>query len=67
MFFLNAGTAWLAGDGPGKVPVNRIPVLREWASDIGVGLDTGGLGFYAATALSGDEPIRFTLRLQRRF
>ncbi len=67
VFFLNAGTAWLAGDGPGKVPVNRIPVLREWASDIGVGLDTGGLGFYAATALSGEEPIRFTLRLQRRF
>jgi len=67
VFFLNSGTAWLAGDGPGKVPSNRIPVLREWATDVGVGLDTGGLGLYAATALSGDEPIRFTIRLQRRF
>jgi hypothetical protein len=67
VFFLNAGTAWLAGEGPGKVPVNRIPVISEWASDVGIGLDTGGLGLYAATALTGGEPIRFTVRLQRRF
>ncbi len=67
VIFADAGTAWLAGAGPGKVPTNRIPVLREWAKDVGVGLDTGGLGFYASTALSGEEPLRFTIRLQRRF
>lgn len=65
--FANSGTAWLAGDGPGRVPTNRIPVLREWAADAGVGLDTGGLGFYLSRSLVDREPIRFTLRLQRRF
>lgn len=67
VFFLNTGTAWLAGDGPGKVPVNRIPVLREWATDAGVGLDAGSLGLYVARSLVDREPVRFTLRFQRRF
>jgi cytoskeletal protein CcmA (bactofilin family) len=67
VLFANAGTAWLAGDGPGQVPVNRIPVFREWATDVGVGLDTGGLGFYLAKPLTDGGPFRFTVRLQRRF
>lgn len=67
VFFLNSGTAWLAGDGPGKVPTNRIPVLREWATDVGVGLDAGSLGIYVARSLVDREPVRFTLRFQRRF
>lgn len=67
VLFANTGTAWLAGDGPGQVPVDRIPVLREWALDAGVGLDTGGLGFYVARSLVDREPVRFTVRLQRRF
>ena len=65
--FVNSGTAWLAGDGPGKVPVNRIPVLREWATDAGLGLDAGGIGLYVARSLVDREPVRFTLRFQRRF
>jgi len=67
VLFANSGTAWLVGDGPGRVPTNRIPVLREWATDAGLGLDTGGLGFYLSRSLVDREPIRFTLRLQRRF
>jgi hypothetical protein len=67
VFFTDAGKAWLAGGGPGQVPVNRLPVLREWALDIGVGLDAGELGAYLAKSISEGEPIRFVVRLQRRF
>jgi hypothetical protein len=67
VFFSDAGKAWLAGGGPGQVPVNRLPVLREWALDIGVGLDAGELGAYLAKSISEGEPIRFVVRLQRRF
>lgn len=65
--FGDAGTAWLAGSGPGQVPANRLPVLREWAFDAGVGLDAGGIGAYLAKSLSEDEPVKFVVRLQRRF
>jgi hypothetical protein len=63
----DAGKAWLAGDGPGQVPVNRIPSLNEWRTDVGVGLDAGAIGAYLAKSLSEDEPVRFVVRLQRRF
>ncbi|MEO6057537.1 MAG: BamA/TamA family outer membrane protein [Gemmatimonadales bacterium] len=63
----DAGKAWLAGDGPGQVAVNRIPSLDEWKLDVGVGLDAGGIGAYLAKSLSEDEPVRFLVRLQRRF
>ena len=37
-------------------------------TDVGLGFDFGGLGVYAAKALSrSDEPVNFFLRLQRRF
>ncbi len=65
--FGDAGHAWLAGSGPGQVPVNRLPVLREWAFDAGVGLDAGGIGAYLAKSLSEDEAVKFVVRLQRRF
>ena len=63
----NAGKAWLTGDGPGRVPNNRIPRFDEWAADFGAGLDLGGIGLYLAKAISDDEAIRFVVRLQRRF
>lgn len=63
----NAGKAWLTGDGPGRVPNNRIPNLDEWDADIGIGLDAGGVGVYVAKALADDQALRFILRLQRRF
>jgi hypothetical protein len=67
VFFSDAGKAWLAGPGPGQVPVNRIPVLGEWALDLGVGLDAGEIGAYLAKSASSGEPVKFLIRLQRRF
>jgi hypothetical protein len=67
VFFTDAGKAWLAGEGPEQVPVNRIPSFREWKADFGVGLDAGQIGAYLAKGVSGDEPVRFLVRLQRRF
>ena len=67
VFFGDAGKAWITGEGPGRVPNDRIPELREWQSDLGVGIDAGGLGFYLAQPLNQGFPLRFTLRLQSRF
>jgi hypothetical protein len=67
VFLGDAGKAWLAGDGPGQVPVNRIPSLDEWKGDVGVGLDAGEVGVYLAKSLGGHEPVRLIVRLQRRF
>lgn len=65
--FGNAGKAWLTGDGPGRVPNDRIPVFREWDVDAGVGLDAGGIGVYVARALTASQPFRLVVRLQQRF
>ena len=65
--FGDMGKAWLAGEGPGRVPSNRIPKLNEWAYDAGVGLDFDGLAVYLATPLTGSWEPRLTFRLQRRF
>jgi hypothetical protein len=67
VFLSDAGKAWLAGDGPGRVPVNRIPSLHEWKVDVGIGLDAGTFGAYLAKSLSEGESVRFLVRLQRRF
>jgi len=63
----DAGKAWLAGSGPGQVPVNRLPALKEWAFDAGIGLDAGGIAAFLAKSLSEEEPVKFVVRLQRRF
>jgi hypothetical protein len=67
IIFGDAGKAWITGEGPGRVPNNRIPVLREWEYDVGFGVDAGGLGFYLSQPLNGGRPLTFTMRLQRRF
>jgi hypothetical protein len=67
VIFSDAGKSWLAGDGPGQVPVNRFPALKEWALDLGVGLDAGAIGAYLAKSISDEEPVRVVVRLQRRF
>jgi len=67
VFLADAGKAWLAGDGPGQVPVNRIPSFDEWKVDVGIGLDAGEIGLYLAKSLSQGEPVRLLVRLQRRF
>jgi hypothetical protein len=61
------GKGWLAGSGPGQVPVNRIPSIEEWKVDVGIGLDAGEIGAYIAKGISEDESVKFLVRLQRRF
>ncbi|MGE0354956.1 MAG: BamA/TamA family outer membrane protein [Gemmatimonadales bacterium] len=65
--FTDAGKAWLSGDGPGRVPDNRIPAFKEWKADAGVGLDLGNLAVYLARALTDGEPLRLAFRIKRRF
>jgi hypothetical protein len=67
VFFTDLGKAWLAGSGPGQVPVARLPALKEWAVDLGVGLDAGEVGAYLAKSVSKGESVKFVVRLQRRF
>jgi hypothetical protein len=67
VIFSNAGKGWLAGSGPGQVPVNSLPVLSEWSLDLGLGLDAGEIGAYLAKSVSSGEPVKFIVRLQRRF
>jgi len=63
----DAGQAWLVGEGPGHIPSDHIPALDSWLADLGVGIDWGGLGVYLAKAVTGNEPFRFTVRLEHRF
>jgi hypothetical protein len=65
--FADGGNSWLTGDGPGRVPNDRIPNIGEWKGDLGIGLDAGGIGAYLLKALTGSEPVRVMVRLQRRF
>lgn len=65
--FGDAGSAWLAGEGPGRVPSDRIRSLSEWKGDAGVGMDAGGIALYLVKALTGGDPLRVYLRLERRF
>lgn len=67
VLFSDAGKSWLAGDGPGQVPANKLPVLSEWSLDLGVGLDVGEIGAYLAKSISSDESVKLVFRLQRRF
>ncbi|HUF34566.1 MAG TPA: BamA/TamA family outer membrane protein [Gemmatimonadales bacterium] len=67
VFLTDAGKGWRAGDGPEQVAVDRIPSFREWKVDFGVGLDAGGIGAYLAKGISEGGPVKFLVRLQRRF
>jgi hypothetical protein len=71
VMFFDAGRGWMVGTPSGDdstYPRDRLPGMNTFRSDVGVGFDVGGLGIYAAKALSRpDEPVNFFLRLQRRF
>lgn len=67
MVFGDAGTAWLAGDGPGQVPSGRIQALSEWKGSVGIGVDAGLVGVYLAKAVADDLGPRLSFRLSRRF
>jgi hypothetical protein len=52
----NAGTGWLKGEDAGSL-----------SFDLGAGVEFGSVGLYLAKALKDDEPLRVTLRIERRF
>jgi hypothetical protein len=68
--FADAGRGWLVGapDGTLTYASGRIPSFSTFRSDIGAGLDFGGVGFYMAKAMSSsEEPLRLFVRLRHRF
>ncbi|HXT14537.1 MAG TPA: hypothetical protein VN706_02825 [Gemmatimonadaceae bacterium] len=69
VFFADAGRGWKVGT-PDEVLTyasNSFPSLSSFRSDLGLGLDIGGVGIYAAKALSSAEPVNFFVRLRHRF
>jgi hypothetical protein len=67
--FADAGRGWLVGTGTDSLTYakNRIPPFSSFRTDLGAGIDFGGVGFYLAKAMTADEPLRFFLRLRHRF
>lgn len=69
VLFADAGRGWKVGtpDGVLTYASSALPSLSSFQSDIGVGLDVAGVGFYAAKAVSAAEPVNFFVRLRHRF
>ena len=70
VLFADAGRGWLVGPSDGSVTFAKgsLPEFGSFKSDIGLGLDFGGLGLYVTKAITdATEPVRFFARLQRRF
>jgi hypothetical protein len=70
VLFTDAGRGWLVGpqDGGISYPSGLMPPLSTYKTDLGLGIDFGGLGVYAVKALSdASEGVRFIVRLTRRF
>ena len=53
-----------AGTRPAAPPVSEL--LRSLPDPV-IGLDAGGIGVYLSKALTDGQPVRFFVRLQRRF
>ena len=45
----------------------EFPSLSTFRSDVGLGLDFGGIGIYGAKAIVASEPMNFFFRLRHRF
>ena len=68
--FADAGRGWLVGPPDGALTYERdkFPSFSTFRTDIGAGLNFGGVGFYVAKAMSkSNEAARFFLRLRHRF
>jgi hypothetical protein len=65
--FSDAGSAWLAGDSAGRVPASKIQALREWRSDVGVGVTTRRFGLYLAKSLVDPVAVQLQLLFNLRF
>lgn len=70
VLFADAGRGWLVGpqDGGTSYPSGLLPPLSSYKTDVGLGIDFGGLGLYVAKAVSdGSQGPRLIVRLARRF
>ena len=70
VLFADAGRGWKVGtpDGTMTYTANGMPDFGTFKTDIGIGVDFGGIGAYwAKSASDAREPARFLLRLERRF
>jgi hypothetical protein len=69
VLFADAGRGWLVGTGADSLSYakDRIPPFSTFRTDLGAGIDFGGVGFYLAKAMTANEPVRFFLRLRHRF
>lgn len=68
--FVDAGRGWLVGPRTGTLqyPGGSIPSFGTFRTDVGLGLDLGIIGIYAAKAVSSaKEPANVFLRVSRRF
>lgn len=68
--FVDAGRGWLVGDRSAGLRYGRgdIPPFGTFRTDVGLGLDLGILGVYAAKAVSvSKEPANVFVRVSRRF
>jgi hypothetical protein len=70
VMFADAGRGWLVGPRAGdlRYPRSALPPLSTFRTDLGLGVDLGGLGLYAAKAVSDpSESTNFFVRVRRRF
>ncbi len=70
VIFADAGRGWLVGDNPRglRYSAGSAPSFGSFRSDVGLGLDLGLFGVYAAKAVSvSKEPANVFVRVSRRF
>lgn len=68
--FVDAGRGWLVGQQSGGLRYGSgdVPPFGSFRSDVGLGLDLGIFGVYAAKAVSvSKEPANVFVRVSRRF
>jgi Omp85 superfamily domain len=68
--FVDAGRGWLVGTPSGTLQYRSgsIPAFGTFRTDLGLGLDLGLIGIYAAKAVSdASQPANVFLRVRRRF
>ena len=68
--FVDAGRGWLVGQPQGTLQYSSrsFPRFGTFRTDVGLGLDLGIIGVYAAKAVSNaKEPANVFLRVHRRF